>query len=75
MHNFNITPGTAGDVDSGYAATDAVNGSQEPSDMSFNADRFNNMDGIFAETIDTDMIETLFNSLGSGIAFGDEMIS
>ncbi len=43
--------------------------------MGMNSDRFTNMDDIFAETIDTDMIETLFNSLGSGIAFSDDIIS
>lgn len=47
----------------------------ESGETGMNADRLTNMDDFFAETIDTDMIETLFNSLGSGIALGDDIIS
>lgn len=62
-------------VDNVPATSHPVDAMNVAAETGMNADRFTNMDGIFAETIDTDMIETLFNSLGSGIAFGDDMIS
>ncbi|PHH93278.1 hypothetical protein CDD83_8789 [Cordyceps sp. RAO-2017] len=66
---------TALDVDNVPATGHPVDATNEAGEMGMNADRFTNMDDFLAETIDTNMIETLFNSLGSGIAFGDDIIS
>ncbi|OAQ57546.1 monooxygenase [Purpureocillium lilacinum] len=63
------------DIDNVPATSHPVDATTEASEMGMNSDRFTSMDDIFAETIDTDMIETLFNSLGSGIAFSDDIIS
>lgn len=72
-----LTPciATTLDIDNVPATSHPVDATTEASVMGMNSDRFTNMDDIFAETIDTDMIETLFNSLGSGIAFSDDIIS
>lgn len=71
----NVVQATAADVDSEGASNHARDATHGPNKMGINADRFMNMDDIFAETIDTDMIETLFNSLGSGVAFDEDISS
>ncbi|OAA53254.1 Transcription factor [Cordyceps fumosorosea ARSEF 2679] len=65
----------ASDIDNVPATSQPVDAANEAGELGMNGDNFTSINSTFAETIDTDMIEALFNSLGSGVGFGDDAIS